>query len=523
MKACFYFLLLLIAATADAQKTLAPVTLIPFKSGDKWGYLTPDKRIAIDPQYDTALPFSHGVAGVGQREKGWGLLNASGRLIAPIAQQEFFDAGGGLFFKDSAVGEEGRVGIVDSANHTLIPTHYDLITPLIGMDFFEIQLNHKTGICTRAGNVIISPTYDFFTDAGEQNLIVQDSNSQAMFSLTGRQLTPFKYMVIDGYQYRRAKMRVGDLFGYLDPQGQEIIPPSYQLNLPFSEGQASAELNDKWGSIDTAGKWVVAPAFDYLGSLDRGASTAKLHDKWGLVDRSGKQLTTFDYQKIVRVRQGAIIAGKNDKWTILSPAGRQLTAVDYDTIMTFRHLDDFGFDDPGEKKENDSRFLMVRKGSSWGVIDQDGKEIIPARYDETVYFGSGNLATLKKDGKYALADTTGAILTDFSFDGLSVEPDIVGFMKGTTVGVLDQKGKPIGAGYDQCYPAADHYIIVIKESRMGVIDEAGKIVLPLKYERIFISRVPGSHDKNVFIDNLCRVILNGKPGFVAKDGTEYFK
>jgi hypothetical protein len=518
----FFLLLLLIAAAAQSRAQSA-ATLIPFKSGDKWGYLTPDKRIAIEPQYDTALPFTHGVARVGQRGKGWGLLNTANQLIAPIAQQEFFDVGGGLFFKDTAAGEEGKIGIVDSANHTLIPTSYDLITPLIEMDVFEIQLNHKNGICTRAGNVVIPPAYDFFTDAGEQNLIVQDANSQAMFSLTGRQLTPFKYMVIGGYRYRRAKMRVGDLFGYLDPQGHEIIPPAYQLSLPFSEGNASVESGGKWGSIDTAGHWVISPIFDYLGSIDRGVATAKTHDKWALVDPSGKQVTTFDYQNIHRVRHGAIIAGKKDKWTILSPTGRQLTPFDYDTIMSYSHLDDFGLDDFGQLNNNESRFLLVRKGGSWGVIDQDGKEIIPALYDEQINFGDGRFAALKKDGKYALADTTGALLTDFTYDGLQMETRLAVFKKGNIIGILDRKGKPLASGYDGCFPADDPYIVVIKQGRMGVIDETGTVILPPKYDRVRLSAVPGSRDKNLFVSNLCQVILNGTPGFVAKDGTEYFK
>jgi hypothetical protein len=209
MSAYFYFLLLI--AAASQVRAQPPMTLVPYKSGDKWGYLTPDKRVAIEAQYDTAVPFSHGVAGVGQRGKGWGLINASNQLIAPIADQEFYDAGGGLFFKDSVSGDKERLGIVDSANRTVIPTSYDLITPFIGMDIFEVQLNHKTGIWTRAGNIVIAPAHDFFTNAGEQNLMVMDANSVAMFSLTGRQLTPFKYMVIGGYRDRRAKMRVGDL------------------------------------------------------------------------------------------------------------------------------------------------------------------------------------------------------------------------------------------------------------------------------------------------------------------------
>ena len=61
MKLCLLTLLLFVNNALQAQTP----SLIPFQSGDKWGYLTPGKMIAIQPVYDTALPFSHGVAEVG--------------------------------------------------------------------------------------------------------------------------------------------------------------------------------------------------------------------------------------------------------------------------------------------------------------------------------------------------------------------------------------------------------------------------------------------------------------------------
>ncbi len=74
--ACF----VLIAASTFAQQT--DMSLVPYRSGDKWGYATPDKKVVITPKYNDANWFSEGYASVKIGNK-YGYINKTGKLVIP--------------------------------------------------------------------------------------------------------------------------------------------------------------------------------------------------------------------------------------------------------------------------------------------------------------------------------------------------------------------------------------------------------------------------------------------------------
>lgn len=72
--------LLFIAANSFAQQM--DMSLIPYRTGDKWGYATPDKNIVITAKYADANWFSEGYAAVKMGTK-WGYINTQGKLVIP--------------------------------------------------------------------------------------------------------------------------------------------------------------------------------------------------------------------------------------------------------------------------------------------------------------------------------------------------------------------------------------------------------------------------------------------------------
>jgi len=47
--------------------------------------------------------------------------------------------------------------------------------------------------------------------------------------------------------------RKGDKWGYIDKEGNMVIPPVYDEAHIFSGGLAPVKFNSKWGYIDTKG------------------------------------------------------------------------------------------------------------------------------------------------------------------------------------------------------------------------------------------------------------------------------
>ncbi len=57
-------------------------SLIPYRSGNKWGYASPDKKIVITPKYNDVTWFSEGYAAVKLGNK-YGYINKAGKLVIP--------------------------------------------------------------------------------------------------------------------------------------------------------------------------------------------------------------------------------------------------------------------------------------------------------------------------------------------------------------------------------------------------------------------------------------------------------
>lgn len=58
------------------------MSLVPYRSGDKWGYASPDKKIVIQPKYNEASWFAYGFAAVKVGNK-YGYINKAGTLVIP--------------------------------------------------------------------------------------------------------------------------------------------------------------------------------------------------------------------------------------------------------------------------------------------------------------------------------------------------------------------------------------------------------------------------------------------------------
>jgi len=67
--------------------------LIPYRSGELWGYCTPDKKIEIEPQFEHASWFYEGLARVANHcdydcydvyDGKWGYIDTKGNIVIPI-------------------------------------------------------------------------------------------------------------------------------------------------------------------------------------------------------------------------------------------------------------------------------------------------------------------------------------------------------------------------------------------------------------------------------------------------------
>ena len=79
---------------------------------------------------------------------------------------------------------------------------------------------------------------------------------------------------------------IEDKWGYVDTEGNELIPPTYAEAKSFSNGLAAVSDGERWGVIDASGKLVIDYTFfgaDYFNSMKSCMVVAEPDGAWQLI------------------------------------------------------------------------------------------------------------------------------------------------------------------------------------------------------------------------------------------------
>lgn len=73
------------------------------------------------------------------------------------------------------------------------------------------------------------------------------------------------YDAIYPFKNGRAKVEKGGKVGFINMEGEEVIPPIYDAIYPFEKGLAKVEKAGLFGMINEQGEILLDPIYDYIG------------------------------------------------------------------------------------------------------------------------------------------------------------------------------------------------------------------------------------------------------------------
>lgn len=157
-----------------------------------------------------------------------------------------------------------------------------------------------------------------------------------------------------------------NLLGFYDAKGNNKISPLYKSTQGFLDGHAAVTMDgNKWGLIDKTGTFTVQPIYDYMCTLGAG--------RWGAYSDASNGYSLIDA-----------------KGTIKGFFKNIYSSYDNEPIFTVRN-------DQGK----------------YGVIDKDGKQLIPYQYDDIDDFCEGICAAYNENNEsetMLLIDKKGNVL-----------------------------------------------------------------------------------------------------------------
>lgn len=316
-----------------------------------------------------------------------------------------------------------------------------------------------------------------------------------------------------------AAIKLGDKWGFINNLGNIIVKLEYDDARRFHNGYAPVKKNWKWGFINKKGDIVVPAKYDDVGFFEEGLASVKLNGKWGFVDSNGNVSVPIIYEPEGLFDIGSDHYFKNGYAAVSLSSSKGNYGVLIDkrgNIVT-----------PKEKyaKVYDycdglARFMVVyikngKRSPKYGYINIAGNEVISPNYDGAKDF-CGGYAIVEKDEKIGIIDKNGKIIIPFKYDDLW---DNHNYPNGLAVCKMNNKNLLIDMKGNELIPpvyddisldknGSTNIILIKNNKKYGWINKYNKILIPLKYDNV----------SNFNDDEYAGVCINKKWGVIDKTG-----
>ncbi|MEM1054395.1 MAG: WG repeat-containing protein [Bacteroidota bacterium] len=447
------------------------------RDGEVWGYVDATGAIALESQYAEAAPFSEGLAWVVLPEPS-SVTGTDGFTYVESTQPAFIRPDGSVAFRADHRGLAGYVLVGDG----LFDTGTDLVQDGIRPPRFSEGLvalsdpqTGQWGFRDATGAWVIEPTW-LFADAFENGQAwVQEDRALSVWPGSGpnqmllsRDGTVKRFEGFQSFDSRfegsLAKISFGLRQGYIDREGQTVIEPRFWNAGPFEDGIAVARLDGQPVAIDTEGQVLFQTPGRYLFPFSEGLAAFDDDGRWGLVRASGEIAVEPQFGRLSSVRDGLAVAGETERGPVgvIDTTGAWVLPPRYDDLLllgegliAFHTVPES--DVPYAELHEDYRYEVGR----YGILDLEGREILPASLQEIQPFSHGRAAArtpyeeedeggwgyLAPDGTWAI-EPQFVYVAPFSPEGLAA---VSSYGEAETQGVIDTNGAFV-------LPMSDRYV-----------------------------------------------------------------
>lgn len=268
---------------------------------------------------------------------------------------------------------------------------------------------------------------------------------------------------IKNFKLQLLPFNEGDLYGFMDYDGNIHIKPQYEQAAFFSEGLALVMKEDKYGFIDKGNKLIVPFMYTSATDFEKGRSVVELDGKYGMIDRSGKRIFPVEFKELGALSDGLAYGQKDSLFGYYD--------ADFIQRIPEKYEEAFPFSDSVAK---------VQIGENQAFIDIYGTNVVAPGYSSVEFF-SDTLLIFEDNGKYGLMKRNCEVV--------------------------------INAQYDRIMKPVIDRTMVIQNGKIGYIDLSGNLIIPVQYETF-----PNSPAKGQFNSNLTVIKFKGKYGVIDKNG-----
>lgn len=209
-------------------------------------------------------------------------------------------------------------------------------------------------------------------------------------------------------------------------------------------------------------------------------------NKWGVIDSNGNNVINPSYEEMITIPNS-----KNDVFLCIYDVNyengeyktKALNRKNEEIFTQYQQIEAISNKDMNHTIWYEDNVLRVQKDGKYGMINLEGKELVPCEYDEIVAVeGIKNTLKVTKNGKKGIVDNEGKEIVAIQYSDIS------------------------NLGKDN----KDGFIVKGENGNYGIVNYSNETVLEQKYSEI----------TKVYGNDMYVVKKDGKQMLVKKDGTE---
>jgi len=283
----------------------------------------------IDTFGNTIIPFDferidnfQNEIAAAKNDSKWGAIDINGNIIIPFVYDETFQ-----FINGKAkVKKNNILGLIDITGNPIIEQHSKINDNLIiGQKFF------KQGIQDGNGNVLIPFEYDKIIDSQNNSFIVLKDNSYSFMDYNGNNINSQRFDYIETYKNNYAIVKKDGKYGMIDNIYTTIIDLQYDELIFLGDNVIKIRKNEYWGIINNDNKILIPIKFKQIEKYKNGIANVKKFGVWEKTDSTG----LIETKNKIELSSNVFMGTKFGKYGLENNEGKVLIPFKYDNISPY--------------------------------------------------------------------------------------------------------------------------------------------------------------------------------------------
>lgn len=341
-----------------------------------------------------------------------------------------------------------------------------------------------------------------------KNLYEEKGNLYGFMNSDGKEVLECKYDFAGEFNEGLAMVVMNGRYGFINKQGELKIECVYEGAYDFNEGRAVVESNGKLGMIDRNNKLLLPFEFDDIGEMSEQKAYVSKGEFYGYVDQNGELIIPEKFDEAFNYNERLALVQFEGSYGMIAPSGQFVIQPKYEELTPLTDslvlcvvdgrkglLTKNGtvviepiYDQIGEFKDG---LALVSHGDTVEYINIHGEVVLSKGYRTYPNFllkgtfNEGAAIVMNKKGKYGRINTYGNVITEFQYDNLGLSNRFIPFEKEEMWGLMNTTNKVlISPKYESIDVLGDNYILGRTEDGAGVMDPNGTKIIDFTYEEI---------------------------------------